>query len=37
MALGDPFPDWMSTLGIVFIIGSGVLISLFKTRAEKLT
>jgi drug/metabolite transporter (DMT)-like permease len=37
MALGDPFPDWMSTLGIVFIIGSGVLISLFKTRTEKLT
>ncbi len=30
MALGDAFPDWMSSLGILCIIGSGVLISLFK-------
>ena len=30
MALGDPFPDWMSTLGIFCIIGSGVIISLYK-------
>lgn len=33
MALGDPFPDWMSTLGICFIIGSGVIISLVKKKA----
>lgn len=32
MALGDPFPDWMSTLGIVCIISSGILISLFKRK-----
>ena len=30
MALGDAFPDWMSSLGILCIIGSGVLISFFK-------
>jgi drug/metabolite transporter (DMT)-like permease len=35
MALGDPFPDWMSTLGIVCIISSGVLISLFKSKSVK--
>jgi drug/metabolite transporter (DMT)-like permease len=35
MALGDAFPDWMSTLGIACIIGSGVLISIFKTRPAK--
>lgn len=33
MALGDPFPDWMSTLGILCIISSGVLISLFKKKS----
>lgn len=33
MALGDPFPDWMSTLGILCIISSGVMISLFKRKA----
>lgn len=32
MALGDAFPDWMSTLGIACIIGSGILISVFKRR-----
>lgn len=32
MALGDPFPDWMSALGIVCIISSGILISLFKRK-----
>jgi drug/metabolite transporter (DMT)-like permease len=32
MALGDPFPDWMSTLGILCIISSGILISLFKRK-----
>ena len=32
MALGDPFPDWMSTLGILCIISSGVMISLFKRK-----
>jgi drug/metabolite transporter (DMT)-like permease len=35
MALGDPFPDWMSTLGIVCIISSGVLISLYKSKSSK--
>jgi drug/metabolite transporter (DMT)-like permease len=35
MALGDPLPDWMSTLGIVCIISSGVLISLFKSKSVK--
>jgi drug/metabolite transporter (DMT)-like permease len=30
MALDDPFPDWMSSLGILCIIGSGVIISLVK-------
>lgn len=33
MALGDPFPDWMSTLGILCIISSGVMISLFKRKS----
>jgi len=32
MALGDAFPDWMSSLGMLCIIGSGVLISFFKSR-----
>jgi drug/metabolite transporter (DMT)-like permease len=32
MALGDAFPDWMSVSGMLCIIGSGVLISLFKGR-----
>jgi len=36
MALGDAFPDWMSSLGILFIIGSGVLISLFKSKKREL-
>lgn len=34
MALGDAFPDWMSATGILCIIGSGVLISLFKRRPK---
>ncbi len=32
MALGDAFPDWMSSFGILCIIGSGVIISLVKRR-----
>ncbi len=32
LALGDAFPDWMSSLGILCIIGSGILISLFKRK-----
>jgi drug/metabolite transporter (DMT)-like permease len=35
MALGDRFPDWMSSLGILCIIGSGIMISLFKRRQGK--
>lgn len=33
MALGDAFPDWMSSLGILCIISSGILISLFKRKS----
>ncbi len=33
MALGDAFPDWMSSLGILCIISGGVLIALFKRKA----
>jgi drug/metabolite transporter (DMT)-like permease len=32
MALGDAFPDWMSSFGILCIIGSGVIISLVKRK-----
>jgi drug/metabolite transporter (DMT)-like permease len=32
MALGDAFPDWMSSLGILCITGSGVIISLVKRK-----
>jgi drug/metabolite transporter (DMT)-like permease len=32
MALGDAFPDWMSSLGIFCIITSGVIISLVKRK-----
>ena len=32
MALGDAFPDWMSSLGILCIIASGVIISLIKRK-----
>jgi drug/metabolite transporter (DMT)-like permease len=32
MMLGDSFPDWMSSLGILCIIGSGVLIALEKRK-----
>lgn len=32
MALGDAFPDWMSSIGIVCIILSGVIISFFKSK-----
>ncbi len=35
MALGDAFPDWMSTMGIICIIASGVLISFFKSRSAR--
>ncbi len=33
MALGDAFPDWMSSIGIVCIILSGIIISFFKSKA----
>jgi drug/metabolite transporter (DMT)-like permease len=33
MALGDAFPDWMSSLGILCIIGSGVIIAVEKRRS----
>ncbi|HSU28716.1 MAG TPA: hypothetical protein VLJ68_10065, partial [Chitinophagaceae bacterium] len=33
MALGDAFPDWMSSMGMACIIGAGVLISLEKRKA----
>jgi drug/metabolite transporter (DMT)-like permease len=32
MMLGDAFPDWMSSLGILFIICSGIIISLVKRK-----
>lgn len=32
MMLGDAFPDWMSLMGISFIILSGVIISLVKRK-----
>lgn len=32
MMLGDAFPDWVSLLGMIGIIGSGVLISLHKRK-----
>jgi drug/metabolite transporter (DMT)-like permease len=32
MALGDAFPDWMSSFGILCIIGSGIIISLVKRK-----
>ncbi len=34
MALGDPFPDWMSWLGIICIITSGIIISLVKRKSS---
>lgn len=34
MALGDPFPDWMSWLGITCIITSGIIISLVKRKSS---
>lgn len=34
MELGDPFPDWMSSLGITCIILSGVIISLVKRNKK---
>jgi len=34
MALGDAFPDWMSSMGILCIISSGILISFFKHRTR---
>jgi drug/metabolite transporter (DMT)-like permease len=36
MALGDAFPDWMSTLGILCIIASGIVISVFKRKPAEL-
>lgn len=36
MALGDAFPDWMSSLGIFCIISSGVIISLVKRKKTAL-
>lgn len=34
MMLGDAFPDWMSLTGILFIIGSGVIISMTKRNGD---
>ena len=34
MMLGDAFPDWMSSLGILCIISCGVIISVFKQRGK---
>jgi drug/metabolite transporter (DMT)-like permease len=34
MALGDAFPDWVSLLGILCIISSGVIISLVKRKTS---
>lgn len=34
MALGDPFPDWMSLSGIICIISSGIIISLVKRKTS---
>lgn len=34
MLLGDAFPDWVSLLGMICIISSGVLISLFKRKTN---
>jgi len=33
MMMGDDFPDWMSLLGILLIISSGVIISLVKRKS----
>lgn len=33
MALGDPFPDWMSWAGITCIILSGIIIALVKRKS----
>ena len=34
VALGDSYPDWMSTIGIFCIISSGILISYFKSAGK---
>jgi drug/metabolite transporter (DMT)-like permease len=34
MMLGDAFPDWMSSLGILCIISCGILISVVKQRGR---
>ena len=34
MLFGDSFPDWMSSLGILCIISSGVIISMLKRRTS---
>jgi drug/metabolite transporter (DMT)-like permease len=34
MALGDAFPDWMSSMGILCIISSGIIISLIKRKTS---
>lgn len=34
MLLGDAFPDWMTWAGISFIIGSGVIIALVKSKQK---
>jgi len=33
LMLGDALPDWMSVAGIVCIVSSGIIISLYKRRA----
>jgi drug/metabolite transporter (DMT)-like permease len=37
MMLGDAFPDWVSLLGILCIIGSGLLISFSKSKTDQTT
>lgn len=34
MLLGDAFPDWMSSLGILCIISSGIIITLVKRKTK---
>ncbi len=37
MMLGDAFPDWVSLMGILCIISSGLIISLIKAKATEPT
>ena len=33
-ALGDPWPDWQTTLGIICIIASGLIVALVKEKSQ---